>query len=171
MKQQDAALAQSLFSFLKTCEFKLDRYSRESKLSGCLHLDKRGRQHMDMMGVHNLSHNKHHPPDSKRQQLQIANWSGDLDLYVIHCDYEQFRSKNIGIIWETISKRIHAALPQASEQMVEEQRKAGVHERVYSAGAGNFVSRDLLVNNVGVLESYQSPPHIDKNDIVWTFTD
>jgi hypothetical protein len=64
---------------------------------------------------------------------------------------------------------MHAALPQASEQMVEELQNAWVHERVYSAGAGNFVSRDLLVNNVGVLESYQSPPHIDKNDDGWTF--
>jgi len=40
---------------------------------------------------------------------------------------------------------------------------------VYSAGAANVLSRDLLVNNVGVSESYQSPPHIDKNDIGWTF--
>ena len=56
-----------------------------------------------------------------------------------------------------------------SERMVKELQKARVHERVYSAGAVNFLSRDLLVNNVGVSESYQSPPHIDKNDIGWTY--
>ena len=54
--------------------------------------------------------------------------------------------------------------------MVKELQKARVHERVYSAGAVNFLSRDLLVNNVGVSESYQSPPHIDKNDIGRTYT-
>ncbi len=169
LKQQDAALARSHFSFLKTWEFKLDHHSKESNSSGCLHLDKWGRHHMEMMGIHSRGRNKHHPPDSNRPQLQIANWSGDLDLHVVHHDFEQFQSKNIGIIWEAISKRMHAALPQASEQMVDELQKTGLHERVYSAGAGNFVSRDLLVNNVGVLESCQSPPHIDKNDVGWTF--
>ena len=53
--------------------------------------------------------------------------------------------------------------------MVEELQKACVCERVYSVEAGNFVSNDLLVNNVGVSESYQSPPHIDRNDIGWTY--
>jgi hypothetical protein len=62
---------------------------------------------------------------------------------------------------------MHVALLQASEQMVEEIQKNAVIERVYSAG--NFVSSDLLVNNVGVSESYQSQPHIDKSDIGWTF--
>jgi hypothetical protein len=28
---------------------------------------------------------------------------------------------------------------------------------------------EMLVNNVGVSESYQSPPHIDKNDFGWTY--
>jgi hypothetical protein len=65
---------------------------------------------------------------------------------------------------------MHAALPQVSERMKKELQKAGVKERVYSAGAANFLSKDLLVNNVGVSESYQSPPHIDKNDIGRTYT-
>ncbi len=73
-----------------------------------------------MMGIHSRSRNKHNPPDSKCPQLQIANQLGDLDLYVVHHDQEQFKSKNIGIIWEAISKWMHVALPQASEQMVEE---------------------------------------------------
>ncbi len=125
---------------------------------------------MEMMGIHSCSCNKHNPLGSKCPQLQIANQLGDLDLYVEHHDQEQCKSKNIGIIWEAISKWMHVALLQASEQMVEELQKAAVIERVHSAGAGNFVSSDLLVNNVGVLESYQSPPHIDKSDIGWTFT-
>jgi hypothetical protein len=62
-----------------------------------------------------------------------------------------------------------AALPQVAEQMMKELQKAGVHKRVYPAGATNFLSKDFLVNNVGVSESYQSPPHIDKNDIGWTY--
>jgi hypothetical protein len=165
LKQHDAALARSHFSFLKTWEFKLDRHSRGFNSSGCLHLDKWDRQRMEMMGIHSRSRNKHNPPDSKHPQLQIANQLGDLDLYVVHHDQEQFKSKNIGIIWEAISKWMQVALPLTSEQMVEELQKAAVIERVYSAGVGNFVSRDLLVNNVGVSESYQSPPHIDKSDI------
>ena len=52
---------------------------------------------------------------------------------------------------------------------MKELQNAGVCERVYSAGTANFLSRDMLVNNVGVSGSYQSPPHIDKNDIGWTY--
>ena len=170
LQQQDAALARSHFSFLKTWQFKLDRHSNESNTTGCLHLDKRGSQRMEMLGIRSRGRNKHHPPNIKRPQIQIANRSGDLDLYVVHHDHEKFQgSKNVEIIWEAISKRMHAALPQVSERMVKELQKARVHERVYSAGAANFLSRDLLVNNVGVSESYQSPPHIDKNDIGWTY--
>ncbi len=88
---------------------------------------------------------------------------------MVHHDHEKFQSKNVEIIWEAISKKMHAALLQVSEQMVKELQKAGVRERVYSAGAANFLSRDLLVKNVGVLESYQSPPCVDKNDIGWTY--
>ena len=89
---------------------------------------------------------------------------------MVHHEHEKFQSKNVQIIWESISKRMRAALPQVSERMMKELQKAGVYERVYSAGAANFLSKDLLVNNVGVSESYQSPPHIDKNDIGWTCT-
>ncbi len=95
---------------------------------------------MDMMGIHSRSRNKHNPPDSKRLQLQTANQLGDLDLFDVHHDQEKFKNKNIGIIWEAINKWMHVALLQASEQMMEELQKAAVIERVYSAGAGNFVS-------------------------------
>ena len=169
LQQQDAALARSHFSFLNTWQFKLDRHSSKSNTTGCLHLDKRGSQRMEMLGIRSRGRNKNHPPNIKRPQIHIANWSGDLDLYVVHHDHEKFQSKNLEIIWEAISKRMHAALPHVSKRMVEELQKAGVHERVYSAGAPNFLSKDLLVNNVGVSESYQSPPHIDKNDIGWTY--
>ena len=169
LQQQDAALARSHFSFLKTWQFKLDRHSSKSNTTGCLHLDKSGSQRMEMLGIHRRGRNKHHPPNIKRPHIQIANRSGDLDLYVVHHDHEKIQSKNIEIIWEAISKRRHAALPQVSEQTMKELQKARVHERVYSTGAANFSSRDLLVNNVGVSESYQIPPHIDKNDIGWTY--
>ncbi len=133
-------------------------------------LDKGGSKHMEMLGIHSQGRNKHHRPNIKRPLIQIANQSGDLDLYVVHYNHAKFhQSKNVEIIFEAISKRMHATLPQVSERMMKELQKARVHERVYSAGAVNFLSRDLLVNNVGVLESYQSPPHIDKNDIGWTY--
>ena len=67
----------------------------------------------------------------------------------VHHEHEKFQSKNVQIIWEAISKRMHAALPQVSERMMKELQKAEVKERVYSAGAINFLSRDLLVDNVG----------------------
>jgi hypothetical protein len=94
-----------------------------------------------------------------------------LLIHQVILTYTQYQSKNsIKTICEASSKRMHAALLQASGQMVEELQKASVHEREYSAGAGNFASSDLLVNKVGVSESYQSPPYIDRNDIGWTYT-
>ncbi len=47
---------------------------------------------------------------------------------------------------------MRAALPQVSERMVKELQKAGVRERVYSAGAANFLSRDLLVNSLTAID-------------------
>jgi len=169
LQHQDTALARSHFSFLKTWKFKLDRHCKKSNTTGCLHLDKIGSQRMEMLGIRKRGRNKHHPPNITRPHIQIANQSGDLDLYVVHHDHEKFQSKNIQMLFEAISKRMHAALPQVMDRMKKELQKVGVHERVYSAGAANVLSRDLLVNNVGVSESYQSPPHIDKNDIGWTF--
>jgi hypothetical protein len=76
--QHDAALAQSHFSFFKTWQFKMDRHSTESNTTGCLHLDKRGSQCMEMLGICDQGHNKHHPPNIKCPQIQIANRSGIL---------------------------------------------------------------------------------------------
>jgi hypothetical protein len=51
LQQQDAELARSHFSSLKTWQFKLDRHSTESNTTGCLHLDKWGSQRMEMLGI------------------------------------------------------------------------------------------------------------------------
>jgi hypothetical protein len=116
LQQQDAALAQLHFSFLKTWQFKLDRHSTESNTTGFLHLDKRGSQRMEMLGICSQGCNKHHLPNITSPQIHIANRPGDLDLYVVHHEHEKFQSKNVEIIWEAISKRmLHAALPQVSE--------------------------------------------------------
>ena len=64
---------------------------------------------------------------------------------------------------------MHAVLPAACGGMVGELAAARVRERLYTAAAQEVVSDDLLVNNVGVSSSYQSPPHLDKNDVGWTF--
>ena len=171
LQHQDAELAWLHFSFLKTWQFKLDRHSTKSNTTGCLHLDKRGSQRMEMLGICSRGRNKHNPPNNKRQHIKIANRSGDLDLYVVHHEHEKFQSKNNQIIWESISKRMHSALPQVAEQMMKELQKAGVgvHERLYPAGAASTSIKSLVVNNVGVSESYQSPSHIGKNAFVCTY--
>jgi hypothetical protein len=46
---------------------------------------------------------------------------------------------------------------------------AKVRDQFHSAESVNFVSDDLLVNNVGVSAAYQSPPHVDPADVGWTF--
>ncbi len=76
---------------------------------------------MEMLGIRSWGRNKNRPPNIKHPQIHIANRSGDLDLYVVHHDHEKLQgSKNVEIIWEAISKRMHAALPPVSKRMVEE---------------------------------------------------
>ena len=64
---------------------------------------------------------------------------------------------------------MHTVLPAACSGMVSELKAARVRERLYTAAAHDVVSDDVLVNNVGVSSAYQSPPHLDKNDVGWTF--
>ena len=79
---------------------------------------------MEMLGIHSWGQNKLNPPNKKHPHIKINNQSGDLDLYVVHHEHEKFQSKNVQIIWESISKRMRAALPQVSERMMKELQKA-----------------------------------------------
>ena len=61
-------------------------------------------------------------------------------------------------------------LPQACGAMAGAIRGAGVVERLYTREARQFMSRKHgLVNNVGASSAYQSPAHVDANDVGITF--
>ena len=165
-----ASLARRHFDFLDKWSFVLNRHNNESECSGCLHLDGRGDQRMEMLGIHNRLRNAFQPPDKARADFVVANKGGDLDAYVIHFDdLERFGGAALKPIWEGLSERMKALLPSSMESLSQALRDAGVRERLYSQAANECVSTDLLVNNVGVSSAYQSPPHFDVGDIGWTF--
>ena len=165
-----ASLARRHFDFLDKWSFVLNRHHNESECSGCLHLDGRGDQRMEMLGIHNRLRNAFQPPDKARADFVVANKGGDLDAYVIHFDdLERFGGAALKPIWEGLSERMKALLPSSMESLSQALQDAGVRERLYSQAANECVSTDLLVNNVGVSSAYQSPPHFDVGDIGWTF--
>ena len=82
-------------------------------------------------------------------------------------DEARFAGPKIKCLWNAMSVRMHALLPQASAAKVEVLSEAKVRERLYSSQAGEVLSDDLLVNNFGVSAAYQS--HFDTGDVGWTF--
>ena len=60
------------FEFLDTWSFVLNRHDNESERSGCLHLDGRGDQRMEMLGIHNRLRNAFQPPDKTRADFVVA---------------------------------------------------------------------------------------------------
>ena len=170
-----AAFARSHFSFLHDqWEFKLDRHQNEANRSGCLHVDAKGDQRMEMLGIHSRQRNVSNPPEKCRakrgRQHLIANPQGDLDAYVVHFDYPNlFCSAQLTQLWNGISGRMRTLLPLVSQHMIRMLKEAHVQERLYSVAAVDGISDDLLVNNVGVSAAYQSPPHFDVTDVGWTY--
>ena len=170
LRPQEAAIARSQFSFLRTWHFSLNRHSNESNASGSLYLNRQGGQRMEMVGIHDWRRNKSHPPDSTRLGLKskIRNARGELDAYVVHHDHVHFQGEAVKTIWNALSCRMLDVLPLACSRMVKALREANVCDRLYTTTAGDVVSDNLLINNVGVSESYQSPPHFDVGDVGWT---
>jgi hypothetical protein len=167
-----AAFARDHFSFLHDdWGFLLDRHCAEANRSGCLHVDAKGRQRMEMLGIHSRRRNVSQPPDKRKARVGhlVANTQGDLDAYVVQFDFpHRFGGAELVQLWNGISRRMHALLPLASARMVGLLKEARVRERLYSVAADGTVSDDLLVNNVGVSAGYQSPPHFDVTDVGWT---
>ena len=171
LQEREQGVARSKFGFLHAdWRFSLNRQSDAGAgSSGCLFLDPRGKQRMEMLGVHSRRRNPHKPPERRRPGVEVANPDGDLDAYVVHMDNARFRGPKVKQLWDAMSERMHTLLPRASEAMVNALSEAKVRERLYSTGAGDVLSKDLLVNNVGVSAAYQSPPHFDSGDVGWTF--
>ena len=91
--------------------------------------------------------------------MQVVNPTADLDAYVVHMDTPaQFGGAALKSTWESISERMRVLMPSAMDELKEELEKARVRERLYSTVAGEVVSDDLLVTNVGVSSEYQSRP-------------
>jgi len=171
LQAPEQEVARSRFAFLHTdWRFSLNRQSESGAgSSGCLFLDTQGEQRMEMLGVHSRRRNVNKPPERHRPWVKVANPEGDLDSYVVHMDEPTFGGTDVKRLWNAMSERMHALLPQASTAMAKALSEAKVRERLYSTGAGDALSDDLLVNNVGVSAAYHSPPHFDAGDVGWTF--
>lgn len=172
LRQESAAFARKHFSFLhEHWSFALDRHKNGTNRRGCLHLDLKGEQRMEMLGIHSRQRNSFQPPDkARRGRHAVANHRGDLDAYVVHFDRpDLFGGPALRQLWNDLSARMRAQLPFVTAHMVKMLREARIRERLYSAAAVEAVSDDLLVNNVGISAAYQSPPHFDGTDVGWTF--
>jgi len=175
LDEECAAFARGHFSFLHDqWTYRLDRHQHESNRSGCLHVDAKGEQRMEMLGIHSRQRNASRPPERSRakrgRQHLISNAEGDLDAYVVHFDHPSlFGAAGLRQLWNGIGRRMHALLPLASRRKVQMLKEAHVRERLYSVAAIDGASDDLLVNNLGVSAAYQSPPHFDVTDVGWTF--
>jgi len=171
LQTPEQSVARSHFAFLHTdWRFSLNRQSDSATgSSGCLFLDTQGGQRMEMLGIHSRRRNFKKLPGRHRPWVEVANQTGDLDAYVVHMDQTRFGGPPVKCLWNAMSERMHALLPRASAAMVDVLSKAKVRERLYSTEAGNVLSDDLLLNNVGVSAAYQSPPHLDTGDVGWTF--
>lgn len=158
--------ARGCFGFLDGYRFTLNRGE------GALGIDPVGEQRMLMLGVRNQGYNVGARPDASRKGLTVANQSGDLDGYVAHWDEPELQAQagcdGVQATWEAIATRLNGLLPRASRRLSQELAAAKVKERLYCAQAGNLISRDALVNNVGVSAAYHSPAHVDRNDVAWT---
>ena len=170
LSAETASHARKHFDFLTNdWSFKLDRHNTGSERSGCLHLDGRGEQRMEMLGIHDRRRNSHKPPDLRRPGMTLAHREGDLDAYVVHSDHpERFGSNVVKPIFNAISARLHALLPSATSRLAAALEHERVRERLYTTMASGVISDDLVVNNVGVSSEYQSPPHFDVADMGWT---
>ena len=171
LQAPEQEVARSHFAFLHDdWRFSLNRQSDSGAgSSGCLFLDTQGGQRMEMLGIHSRRRNANKPPERRRPWVKVANPSGDLDSYVVHMDQPRFGGPEVKRLWNAMSERMHALLPRASAAMVGALSKAKLRERLYSTEAGDVLSDDLLLNNVGVSAAYQSPPHFDTGDVGWTF--
>ena len=158
--------ARACFGFLDEYKFTLNREA------GALGMDAAGQQRMLMLGIRNQGYNVKARPDTSRADLTVANPSGDLDGYVAHWDEPQLGlaagREVVQDTFEAIAARLKSLLPCASCRLSEELCVARVRERLYCAQAAVLMSEDGLVNNVGVSAAYQSPAHVDRNDVAWT---
>ena len=160
----DMHRANRQFAFLDQYDFNLARSA------GNLGKDPSGQQRMVMLGVRNQGRNKHKLPHLTRPWLGVNNAGGDLDCYTVQHDApDLFKTSEVAHIWNALSARMHGLLPRASTDLAARLEAAGVRERMITTPACQTCSDDLIVNNVGVSSRYQSPEHLDKNDVGWTF--
>ena len=125
---------------------------------------------MEMLGIRSQGRNTTRRPNKLRKGHCVRNRAGDLDAYIVQYDHpERFASSDTRLLWDAISARMHILLPSATKQLVSQLDGSAVRERLYSAGAIATTSHDLAVNNIGVSSAYQSPAHVDKSDVGWTF--
>ena len=157
------------YGFMHDYKFTLNRMA-ESAATGALGLDAQGYQRMLMLGIRHQGRNvKSRPNTGGQRQLEVANKQGDLDGYVVHWDDPDFApGKELITLFNAISKRMRAALPTACQVALKALEAAKVRERLYCKAANGVMSDDMLTNNVGMSAAYQSPAHVDKNDMGWT---
>ena len=164
LTRDDAGHANRKFSFLDEYNFTLSRNA------GKLGSDPAGEQRMVMLGVRAQGRNAHRLPHASRPWVGVNNSEGDLDCYVVQHDQPgRFKTSGLKHVWNALGRRMHRLLPGACADLVARLEDAQVRERFITTSASATCSDDLIVNNVGVSSRYQSPEHVDTNDVGWTF--
>ena len=138
--------------------------------TGDLAVDERGKQRMVMVGLRDGRRNKHQPPEKRRKTLHVQNRDSWLDAYVCQHDYPSILGPDLlQPMFNALSARMRCNMPAACERLQHALDVARVRERLRTREAQRMCSDDLLVNNVGISSAYQSPAHVDQNDMGWTF--
>ena len=170
LRDGDAARARSAFAFLDDFQYTLHR-QRESRASGALGVDGVGGQRMVMLGVRQQKFGCARPEKRRKGRVAVANTCGDVDAYVGHWDNDAVGcAERVQPTWDAMEGCMCRMLPEACGVMAEAIRGARVTDRLYTREAREFMSRGHgLVNNVGASSAYQSPAHVDANDVGITF--
>jgi hypothetical protein len=173
------------FAFLENYPFTLDRQT------GALGRDSRGKQRMLMMGTRAQGRAKLATVSSRylsRRYLQVKSSSRSntaitkgaktkgsktkggkknlVDGYVVHWD--ECADLDVKPHWNAVAQAMRRLLPRAFDQLSVELQDRSLLDRLHCTRSEHLISDDVIVNNVGASSAYQSPSHLDANDVGWT---
>ena len=160
------------FAFLGDYPFTLDRQA------GSLGRDSRGKQRMLMMGTR--AQGRAQLATVGRRYLESAITKGAktkgsktkggkknlVDGYVVHWD--ECADLDVKLHWNAVAEAMRRLLPRAFDQLSVELQDRSLLDRLHCTRSESLISDDLIVNNVGASSAYQSPSHLDANDVGWT---
>ena len=181
----ELSAARKDFAFLGDYPFALNRKA------GALGQDSQGKQRMLMMGMREQG--RAALATVKRRHLQVRcsktaitkakrtkggkktlvdgyveHWAKKklVDGYVVHWD--ELADLDVKPHWNAAAQAMRRLLPRAFGQLSVELQDRSLLERLHCTRSERLISDDLIVNNVGASSAYQSPSHLDANDVGWT---